>query len=55
MVYRKPSHTDLYLHVKPNHYTAQERAILLALIGQAKTISDPGSFEGERYHMRKYF
>jgi len=33
----------------------QKKAILSTLIGQAKTICDPGSLEGKMYHVRESF
>jgi hypothetical protein len=31
-VYRKPTHTDLYLHAKSEHRPAQKRAVLSTLV-----------------------
>jgi hypothetical protein len=41
MVYRKSTHTDLYLHAKSEHHPAQKRAVLTKLIRRAKTLCDP--------------
>jgi hypothetical protein len=48
-VYRKPTHTDLYLHARSEHHPAQKRAILSTL---GRTICDPSSLEGELQHLR---
>jgi hypothetical protein len=32
LVYRKPAHTDLYLHAKSEHHPAQKRAVLSTLV-----------------------
>jgi hypothetical protein len=54
-VYRKPTHTDLYFHAISEHHPAQKRAILSALINQARTICDSGSLEEEMEHLKKTF
>jgi hypothetical protein len=45
MVYRKLTHTDLYLHIKSEHHPAQKQAVLTTLIQHAKTICDLDSLE----------
>jgi hypothetical protein len=40
-VYRKPTHTDLYLYASSHHHPSQEHTILLTLIQQAKTTCEP--------------
>jgi hypothetical protein len=54
-VYRKTTHTDLYLHAKPEHYPAQKRLVITTLIRLAKTLCDPDSLEKEIQHLRDTF
>jgi hypothetical protein len=51
-VYRKSTHTDLYLHAKSEHHLAQKRAVLTTLIQCAKTLCDPDSLGKEIQHLR---
>jgi hypothetical protein len=51
-VYRKSTHTDLYLHAKSEHHPAQKRAVLTTLIRHAKTLYDPDSLGKEIQHLR---
>jgi hypothetical protein len=55
MVYRKTTHTDLYLHAKSEHHPAHKRAVLTTLIRRAKTLCDPDSLEKEIQHLRDIF
>ena len=41
-VYRKPTHTDRYLHKLSNHHPRQKRTVVKTLIDQAKRILSPG-------------
>jgi hypothetical protein len=54
-VYRKPMHTDLYLHAKSEHHLAQKGAVLTILIQRARSICDVESLEGETEHLKKAF
>jgi hypothetical protein len=54
-VYRKTTHTDLYLHAKSEHHPAQKRAVLTTLIRRAKTLCHPDSLEKEIQHLRDTF
>jgi hypothetical protein len=56
MVYRKPTHTDFYLHPRSKHHPAQKRVVLTTLIHvRAWTIRDAGSFNMEIEHLKKIF
>jgi hypothetical protein len=46
-VYRKPAHTDLYLHAKSHHHPSQKHAVLTTLINRAKTTCDTKSLNAE--------
>jgi hypothetical protein len=39
-VYRKPTHTGLYLLAKSHHHPSQKHAVLTTLINRAKTMCD---------------
>jgi hypothetical protein len=54
-VYRKPTHTDLYLHAKTEYHPAQKRAVLTTLIWRARSICDTESLEGEKEYLKKAF
>jgi hypothetical protein len=54
-VYRKTTHTDLYLHAKSEHHPAQKRVVLTTLIRRAKTLCDLDSLEKEIQHLRETF
>jgi hypothetical protein len=49
-VYRKPTHTDLYLHVNSEHHPAQKQ-VMCTLIHRAKMICDTESLEEELQHL----
>jgi hypothetical protein len=54
-VYRKSTHTDLYLHAKSQHHPEQKWAGLTALVRRARTVSDPESLRGEIQHLKCVF
>ncbi|XP_071441632.1 uncharacterized protein [Hetaerina americana] len=54
-VYRKPTHTDLYLNAKSHHHPAQRSAVLSSLLHRAKVISDQQSLPAELGHLKKTF
>jgi hypothetical protein len=54
-VYRKSTHTDLYLHAKSEHHPAQKGVVLITLIRRAKTLCDPDSLGKEIQHLRYTF
>jgi len=39
-VYRKPTHTDRYLHAESHHHLAQKQSAINSLVHRAFTISD---------------
>jgi hypothetical protein len=53
--YRKPMHTDLYLHAKSKHHPAQNRAVLTTLVQHARIICDADSLGDEMEHLKKTF
>ncbi|KAG8233585.1 hypothetical protein J437_LFUL000996 [Ladona fulva] len=54
-VYRKPTHTDLYLNDSSHHHSAQLRSVLSKLTHRAYAISDEESLPGEIKHLRSTF
>lgn len=50
-VYRKPTHTDRYLHASSHHHPAQKRAVIKTLINRAQRISDITHIEQEKTHL----
>jgi hypothetical protein len=54
-IYRKSTHTDLYLHAKSEHHPAHKRAVLTTLIRRAKTLCHPDSLGKEIQHLRDTF
>ena len=51
-VYRKPTHTDRYLHYKSFHHLSIKNSVCKILINQAKTICEVDNIEGELEHLR---
>jgi hypothetical protein len=47
-VYRKKTHSDIYLHVDSHHHPAQKSIVLKTLITGAIRISAPQFFEKEK-------
>jgi len=43
-VYRKPTHTDRYLHAKSHHHPAQKQSAINSLVRRAFTISDKDTY-----------
>jgi hypothetical protein len=54
-VYRKSTHTDLYLHARSAHHPAQKRAVLTTLVRRAKTLCDSESLRREIQHLKGVF
>jgi hypothetical protein len=55
LVYRKSTHTDLYLHAKSEHHLAQKGVVLTILVIRAKTLCDPESLRQEIQHLKCTF
>jgi hypothetical protein len=54
-VYRKPTHTNFYLHMKSDHHPTQKKAVLTMLIQCAWTICDADSLDAEIEHLKNTF
>ncbi|XP_071439457.1 uncharacterized protein [Hetaerina americana] len=54
-VYRKPTHTDLYLNGRSHHHPAQKRGVISTLVHRATSVSDQEHLEAEIKHLRKTF
>ncbi|KAK9874835.1 hypothetical protein WA026_005651 [Henosepilachna vigintioctopunctata] len=54
-VYRKPTHTDRYLHKMSNHHPKQKRAVLRCLSQRASRICEPQSLKNEESHLHQAF
>jgi predicted GIY-YIG superfamily endonuclease len=54
-VYRKPTHTDLYLHTKFAHHPAQKKGVLHSLIQHARKLCDSDSLDKEIQHLKEIF
>jgi hypothetical protein len=52
MVYRKPTHTDLYLHAESEHHPSQKQAVLKTLIHGTRNLCDAASLNKETYHLK---
>jgi hypothetical protein len=53
-VYRKRTHTDVYLHVHSEHHLTQKQSVMHTLVHRAKVIYDMESFQ-ELEHLKKTF
>ncbi|XP_071453466.1 uncharacterized protein [Hetaerina americana] len=54
-VYRKPTHTDLYLNGNSHHHPAQRDAVLSSLTHRAKAVADKESLPADIKHLKKTF
>jgi hypothetical protein len=54
-VYRKSTHTDLYLHARSAHHPAQKWAVLTTLVRRARALCDSESLRGEIQHLKGVF
>jgi hypothetical protein len=54
-VYRKPTHTDLYLHAKSAHRPAQKKGVLHSLVHRARKLCDADSLDKETQHLKETF
>ena len=46
-VYRKPTHTNLYLHQNSHHHPTNKQSVLASLIHRAKALCDQNSLTQE--------
>jgi len=46
-VYRKPTHTNIYLHQNSHHHSANKQSVLASLIHRAKALCDQDSLTQE--------
>jgi hypothetical protein len=54
-VYRKPTHTDLFLSGRSHHHPAQKNGVLRTLIHRVKAVSDAEHLKSEIEHLRTAF
>jgi hypothetical protein len=54
-VYRKPTHTNLYLTSNSHHYPFNKRAVLSTLVHRARSLCDQESLHGELEFLRTTF
>ena len=54
-VYRKPTHTEQYLHVDPHHHPAQNLGVIKTLATRDLKISNKGHLDQERKHLIQVF
>ena len=54
-VYRKPTHTNLYLHQKSHHHPANKHSVLSSLVHRAKALSDQDSLAPELTFLTNVF
>ena len=54
-IYRKATHTDLYLNNQSHHHPSQKEAVLSTLLHRAKNIPDKESIPNEIKHLKKAF
>jgi len=52
-VYRKPTHTDRYLHAESHHHPAQKQSAINSLIHRAFAISDKEHLQTELNHLKQ--
>ncbi|KAJ4434821.1 hypothetical protein ANN_23392 [Periplaneta americana] len=52
-VYRKPTHTDLYLNALSLHHPSQKKSVLTSLLHRAIVISDINNLPAEMDHLRR--
>ena len=54
-VYRKPTHTDRYLHYNSFHHPSIKNSVCKKLINRAKTICEVDNIERELEHLRSVY
>ncbi|XP_071453563.1 uncharacterized protein [Hetaerina americana] len=52
-VYRKPKHTDRYLHATSNHHPQQKAGVIKTLFSRAERVSDAESLPAEKKHLNR--
>lgn len=52
-VYRKPTHTDRYLHANSHHHPAQKLSVVNSLVHRAISISQTDNLQSELDHVQK--
>lgn len=52
-VYRKPTHTDRYLHNTSNHHPCQRKGIIKTLVDRARRICEPEQLATELEHLKR--
>jgi hypothetical protein len=54
-VYRKPTHTNLYLNAKSHHHPSNKQAVLSTLIHRARALRDEDSLQAELVFLKDVF
>jgi hypothetical protein len=54
-VYRKPTHTNLYLNAKSHYYPSNKQAVLSTLIYRARALFDEDSLQAELVFLKDVF
>jgi hypothetical protein len=54
-VYRKPTHTNLYLHQRSHHHPANKHSVLSSLVHRAKALCDQESLAPELTFLTNVF
>ncbi|XP_046400913.1 uncharacterized protein LOC124167151 [Ischnura elegans] len=54
-VYRKPTHTNLYLNGRSHHHPSQKQGVLTTLIHRAKIVADAENLPAEIKHLKTTF
>ncbi|XP_025155083.1 uncharacterized protein LOC112588648 isoform X1 [Harpegnathos saltator] len=52
-IYRKPTHTDRYLHAISHHHPAQKKSVISFLVYRALKISETASLDEELEHLNR--
>ncbi|ERL93789.1 hypothetical protein D910_11075 [Dendroctonus ponderosae] len=52
-VYRKPTHTDPYLHSGSNHHPSRKRGVIKTLTERVRRICEPAELERELKHLER--